>query len=369
MNNKVVLFCLLALSMATTACQSKSYKIEGTVEGLADGDTLFLTSDLTNGTPFDTLVVKEGKFESKSETDTVGFVMLYASRRNEFNMPFFIEPGTIKITLSDNPQKAKVSGTGTNEKWQEFNDSTINIGMEMNRIASEIYGSKLTPEEQKAKAAEMGRLNAQYKKAVVDCAEKNIDNELGCFILTYYPEEVVDGMTAQRLLEKMPDKFKQRKAIKELVSKIEKAAKYAVGKSIDDFSMQNLEGKTVSIMQEIGRNKITVIDFWASWCGPCRSEMPMMVGMYGKYKAQGFGIVGVSLDSDKGQWAKATETLGIKWPQMSDLKGWDNAAARMFNVSSIPYTIVVDNKGVILQKGLRGSELEEYVASKLGKNK
>ncbi len=366
---KSIFLCLLAIIVATTACQSKSYRIEGTAEGLADGDTLYLTDDMINGVPCDTLVIKDGKFSFESETDTVKLVMLYASRRNEINAPFFIEPGTIKLKLSNNPQTTRVSGTKVNEGWQELNDTIVKIGMQINRIATQLYGSKLSPEEQKAKAAEMERLNGVFKQAVIDCAERNIDNELGCFIITYYTEDIIDDAALPKLLAKLPEKFRKREAVKRVIAQIEKTAKYAVGQKIDNFTMSGLDGKDVDLMKEIGKNKVTVIDFWASWCGPCRQEMPMMVAMYGKYKSKGLGIVGISLDNDRSQWTNATEKLGIKWPQMSDLKGWDNAAARTIGVRSIPYTIVVDSKGVILQKELRGSELENFVASQLESGK
>ncbi len=362
---KSFFLCLLAIILTTTACQSKSYRIEGTAEGLVDGDTLYLTDDMVNGVPFDTLVIKDGKFSYESETDSVKFVMLYSSRRNEVNIPFFIEPGTIKLKLTGNPQTAKTSGTTVNDGWQELNDTIVKIGMRINRIATELYGSRLSAEEQKAKAAEMERLNGVFKKAVIDCAERNIDNELGYFILTYYTDEIIEDEALMKLIARLPEKFRQRNAVKKVIAQVEKTAKYAVGQKIDNFTMPGIDGKNVDLMQEIGHNKITVIDFWASWCGPCRQEMPMMVEMYGKYKNRGLGIVGISLDNNRSQWVKATDALGIKWPQMSDLKGWDNAAARTIGVRSIPYTIVVDSKGTILQKELRGGELEQFVASQL----
>ena len=132
-----------------------------------------------------------------------------------------------------------------------------------------------------------------------------------------------------------------------------------------DFTMDGIDGKPMSALAEISKNKVTVIDFWASWCGPCRAEMPNMVKMYDEYKDKGLGILGVSLDSKRSDWEGASKSLGVKWPQMSDLKGWDNAAARMFNIQSIPQTIVVDSNGKILKKGLRGEELEAFVAELL----
>ena len=129
--------------------------------------------------------------------------------------------------------------------------------------------------------------------------------------------------------------------------------------------MDDIDGKPVDVMTEIARHKITVIDFWASWCGPCRAEMPGVVRLYDAYESKGLGIIGISLDSKKEAWVNAVKGMGMRWVQLSDLNGWDNAAARMFYVQSIPQTIVVDSKGTILARGLRGEELDAFVAARL----
>lgn len=128
-----------------------------------------------------------------------------------------------------------------------------------------------------------------------------------------------------------------------------------------DINIPDLDRNGVSVVSEIGKNTITIIDFWASWCGPCRAEMPMMVGIYEKYKDNGLGIVGISLDSDYNAWKKAIDNDNMTWTQLSDLRGWDSTAAQDNGVSSIPYTIVVDKEAGILAKGLRGEKLAKFV--------
>ena len=159
--------------------------------------------------------------------------------------------------------------------------------------------------------------------------------------------------------------MQQRPAIKQLEQIIAKAAKAAEGATIQDFTQNAPEGTEISLLAEVKKNKITVIDFWASWCGPCRQEMPFMIQLYDKYQSKGLGILGISLDDDKDAWIKGTETLGFTWPQMSDLKGWENEIAQHFQVTSIPHTIVVDQNGTILRSGLRGEQLEQFVAEQL----
>lgn len=131
------------------------------------------------------------------------------------------------------------------------------------------------------------------------------------------------------------------------------------------FTMADMDGNQVSVTDEFAKHKLTVIDFWASWCGPCRQEMPSLVKTYNDYKDKGLGIVGVSLDEDKEQWSSAVSAMGMTWTQLSDLQGWHNAAAQMYGIQAIPFTIVVDNKGKVLTAGLRGEQLRVFVAQRL----
>lgn len=356
---------LAVASISLTACQSKTYKIQGAGDALKDGDTLYLTTDMAEGRPSDTIIVKEGGFAIQGETDSTKFCVIYNPKRQEVSMTFFIEAGTIKLLFSEQPLQSKVSGTTTNEKWQELNDTTMKIGMKINSIATTIYTAQLTADEKDKRMAEINTLNEEFKKCVGDYAEKNIGNELGCFMLTYYPNEVIDADKKLELIGKMPEKMRSRSAIVELGKELEQQSKYTVGKAFPDFTMLDLNGRETSVMQEIKNNELTIIDFWASWCGPCRAEMPSVVKLYDGYHSKGLGIIGISLDEDKDSWQSAVKSLGMKWTQLSDLKGWKNAAARMFCVESIPHTIVVGKDGTILQRGLRGEQLTEFVASKL----
>ncbi|MBR1547268.1 MAG: TlpA family protein disulfide reductase, partial [Prevotella sp.] len=236
---------------------------------------------------------------------------------------------------------------------------------EINKIAEHIYGANVNQQEQMKGMEKIEKLNVRFAQLVARTAEKNIDNEFGYFMLTYYPEEVIDNKLRTKLIAKLPANMQQRPAIKQMKAVLDRAAKTAEGANISDFSQPGLDGNEVSIMSLISQNRVTIIDFWASWCGPCRQEMPFMKELYSQLKDKGLGIVGISLDSNHDAWRNGTKQLGIPWPQMSDLKGWDNAAAKQFNITSIPHTIVVDQKGKILRRGLRGETLKEYVESAL----
>ena len=126
--------------------------------------------------------------------------------------------------------------------------------------------------------------------------------------------------------------------------------------------MNTPEGKSVKLSDFISKNKYTLIDFWASWCGPCRQEMPNVVAAYNEFKAKGFGIVGVSQDNNLESRKKAIKDLNITWAQMSDLKGWQCEGAALYGVRAIPATVLVDQEGTIVARNLRGDELKAKLA-------
>ncbi len=350
---------------ALTACQSTTYQVKGTIEGAADGDTLFLTSDLQTGIPSDTIFVEDGKFHISGEADSVRLCMIYSAKRNELNAPFFIEPGIISIQIKETPGASRVGGTKCNDEWQVLNDSVISIGKEINRIAEHIYGNTITPEEQQKGMEAIDKLNQRFSRMVINTCEKNIRNEFGYFLLTYYPDELIDQQSRSRLIKLLPEDMRKREQIRVMEQSLEASAKTAEGATIPDFSRPAPDGTSLSIMSEVSQHRITIIDFWASWCGPCRQEIPSVIELYKKYKDKGLGIVGVSLDNDKDEWLTAIKQLNMAWPQMSDQNDWGNSVAKLFNITSIPHTIVVDQQGKILRHGLRGEALANFVAEQL----
>ena len=147
----------------------------------------------------------------------------------------------------------------------------------------------------------------------------------------------------------------------------EKQKATAAGQKFIDFEMLTPDGKPVKLSDYVGKGKVVLVDFWASWCGPCRREMPNIVEAYAKYKGKNFEIVGVSLDQDADKWKDAIKKLNITWPQMSDLKGWQNEGAQLYAVNSIPHTMLVDADGTILARGLHGEKLQTKLEEVLNK--
>ena len=137
------------------------------------------------------------------------------------------------------------------------------------------------------------------------------------------------------------------------------------GETFVDIALPGPQGQTVRVRDYVDQNKLVLIDFWASWCGPCMREMPTVVKAYELYHGKGLEIVGVSLDKDKASWLAAIEQTGQKWPQMSDLKGWDCLGAQFYGIQSIPANVLIDEHGKIVAKDLRGDALLEEIESRL----
>ena len=134
------------------------------------------------------------------------------------------------------------------------------------------------------------------------------------------------------------------------------------GQKFVDIKMPNEKGEMIKLSDYAGKGKYVLIDFWASWCGPCLREIPNFIEVYEMYKDKNFEIVGVSLDNNKDKWLSGIERFKLPWIQMSDLKHWSSEGGRLYGVRSIPHTVLIDPKGIIIDKNLRGEALKERLA-------
>ncbi len=162
--------------------------------------------------------------------------------------------------------------------------------------------------------------------------------------------------------EIMLNEFKETlpEAMADLQQQVDLMKSFAIGGTAPDFTQITPDGKEMKLSEL--RGKVVLVDFWASWCGPCRRENPNVVKLYNKYKEKGFEILGVSLDNSRDRWLAAIEQDGLTWYHVSDLKGWQNAVAKLYSVSSIPHTILLDAEGKIIARNLRGPALEQKLA-------
>jgi peroxiredoxin len=155
--------------------------------------------------------------------------------------------------------------------------------------------------------------------------------------------------------------------IVDMKDQVEKMKAVSVDKTAPDFTMNDVDGNPVKFSDVYSKNKYTLVDFWAAWCGPCRQENPNVVAVYNEFKSKGFTVLGVSLDRKREDWVKAIVDDKLAWQHVSDLSYWNNSAAKLYAVSSIPANFLVDSNGTILAKNLRGDRLKEIVAQLLSK--
>ena len=211
------LLLMAALAFAFTACQQNSYKIEGTAEGFAEGDTLFLTQDFNMGIPSDTFIVKKGAFEISGTADSTVLAMIYAQNNPELNATFFMEPGTINIQLAKEPGLSVVGGTTANNAWQELNQTLYEFGQKMQTAAEQMYSEELSEEENQAAIEKMNAMQAEMSAKIFEATKANINNEFGYFLVTNYSDG--DSFTPENrreLINMMPSKFRERQAIKDI---------------------------------------------------------------------------------------------------------------------------------------------------------
>ena len=335
-------------------------KVTGSVEDITDGDTIYLQEYAGgNLVKLDSAIVKSGTFVFTGKQDTaVNRYITYMKGDKRYFTDLFLENGNINVTLG---KESKVSGTPNNDAYQKFKDGFMALSKEMNEMYQKAQSdTSLTEEQVEAIMAEIEKKDSVGMDMVYQTIEANITNPVGVYLLPSYAGAFeLDKQKA--LVEKIPAALVNER-INKLKAHIETSEKTAVGQKYIDFSMQTPEGKTVSLSDFVSKNKYTLIDFWASWCGPCRMEMPNVVAAYAKYKAKGFGIVGVSLDNDAESWKKAIKDLNITWPQMSDLKGWQCEGAALYGVRAIPATLLVSKDGTIVARDLRGEDLEAKLA-------
>ena len=346
MKQIVQFFGLTLTVLFMVACSTNSFKVDGVAEGFDEGDTLLVIRG-DKPEPLDTIIVKDNKFEWQGEADSVVFYVIAAPKANS-SVVFFGEPGTVKIRLSADGN-SEISGTKSNEALQEMNKLNAEFQKKVDVLMPK-FSEDVDEEQQKALYEEYNKLVEEMQANVAELAKKNLDNELGFVLMStiaYGDDFSTDEL--KELISKMPQEYQDRQAMKDILKMINDRFPAEEGDQIPNFSMQSPEDTEIFILDEVKKNKVTVLDFWASWCGPCRDEMPAMKKMLADYQEAGFGIVGISIDGNKEDWINCIKTLELTWPQMSDLKGGASPIAQSFGARFIPFTVVVDQQGKIYQ--------------------
>ena len=362
---KVLFFAAVAMSLA--ACQEKGgYTIDGTIAGVKDGEYVYMRAiEGREAITLDSAVVKGGKFEFSGNPDSVSVpkFITYSGEGQNLNAMVFLQKGNLKVDMAEG--NVKVSGTQDNDAMTAFSDKFSSVENELNVIYSKLRTDSTLTETQKDSLIQaMDKVESDGMDFVYKTIESNINNGVGAYLVSVYGYSF-DVVELNSLLEKMPQQFVALSSVARIKEYVDTAIKTAPGQKYIDFSMNTPEGKTVKLSDFVSKNKYTLIDFWASWCGPCRQEMPNVVEAYKKFNKKGFGIVGVSLDNDLDKWKQAIKDLNITWAQMSDLKGWQCEGAQLYGVRSIPTTVLVDQEGNIIERNLRGEDIEKKLSELL----
>lgn len=351
-----------ALSMMACAVGNKTgYIITGTVNGAADGDTVFLQEATGRSlTKLDTAIIKNGTFTFEGTQDSAINRYITSQVNGEpLVMDFFLENGKITIALTKENDSA--TGTPSNDAYQIVRAQINEISKKMNDIYNSMGDNTLSDEQKEAKQQEGALLEEQYNAAIKEGVQKNITNPVGVYL---FKQVFYNNSTAENeaLLQQIPANYQNDKDILRIKELTDKQKTTAQGTKFIDFEMQTPEGKTVKLSDYAGKGKVVLVDFWASWCGPCRREMPALVEAYAKYKGKNFEIVGVSLDRDAAAWKESIKQMNMTWPQMSDLKFWQSEGAQLYAVNSIPHVVLIDGQGTIIARGLHGEELHKKLA-------
>ena len=355
-----LLLSIVAASMTLAACNAQSgYKVTGTVEGMPDGKAIIAT---VNGSSLDTLAkadVKNGSFEfTGNVSEPTGAYIMVIGQRGA--IPFILENANITV----NAGQAGLTVTGS--EGQKIYDQFMAINTTTQQEAM-----KLQQEYQAANGdqAKMQAVQEAYAKLMTDAQAKEtelIKANPDSYVSTFVIVSSMGQMEYEQLKERynlLGEKAKASAQGKAIAAQIAKLESTAIGQIAPNFTITTPEGESISLYDIKG--KVKLIDFWASWCGPCRGENPHVVEIYKEYHPKGLEIFGVSLDNNKEAWVKAIADDGLVWKHGSDLKGWQSAPAQLYSVSGIPHTVLLDENNKIIAKNLRGDELKQKIAELL----
>ena len=345
-----LLLSIVAASMTLAACNAQSgYKVTGTVEGMPDGKAIIAT---VNGSSLDTLAkadVKNGSFEfTGNVSEPTGAYIMVIGQRGA--IPFMLENANITV----NAGQAGLTVTGS--EGQKIYDQFMAINASAQQAANGDQAKIQAVQEAYAKLM----TDAQAKET--ELIKANPDSYVSTFVIVSSMGQMEYEQLKERysLLGEKAKASAQGKAIAAQIAKLESTA---IGQIAPNFTITTPEGESISLYDIKG--KVKLIDFWASWCGPCRGENPHVVEIYKEYHPKGLEIFGVSLDNNKEAWVKAIADDGLVWKHGSDLKGWQSAPAQLYSVTGIPHTVLLDENNKIIAKNLRGDELKQKIAELL----
>ena len=281
-----------------------------------------------------------------------------------------LESGKTNVTIyKDSIYKSIIKGGENNSIFNKYKDGYQNLVEKVTSLREEYMASRNNIEAVKRIQKQNVELRLELKNYGLNFLTQHPDTDFSLMLLESITlQKEFDAKLANEILEKIPNKISNRQYNIEVMQKINFNISNALSKAVievnsvaPDFTAPDPEGNQITLSEILG--KVTILDFWASWCRPCRVENPNFVKLYNKYHEKGLNIISVSLDREnqKSRWIKAIEKDNLSWYNVSNLKYWQDPVALMYNISSIPATFILDDKGTIIATRLRGSALEKKI--------
>lgn len=358
---------LLVMLFPVYGIAQSTFTVTGSGRAFKDGDKIYLAYKEGNTVKGDSVVVYHNKFKIKGTIDYKAQGTLYKNE-NPFvadiihdAATIYIEPGNIFVTSQDSLRHAVISGTASNADYAELTASLRPLQEKLIKLS--IAYDALTAEQQK----DMNFV-APIRQQIREI-NKQMEPVQFAFIKSH-PRSYISLLTLQKLsndpallpkvneaYDRLTSSAKKSSLGKSLSKKIEALKTSALGIMAMDFSQPDINGRAVKLSDF--RGKYVLIDFWASWCIPCRNENPSVVSAYKKYKNKGFTVLGISLDDQrsKKEWLGAIKADGLTWTQVSDLKGWKNEVSKRYGIEQIPANILIDPSGKIIARNLKDKVL------------
>ena len=360
---RLLLGTIFAGIFALSCTKEPSYTIKGTVlMPDFEGKTVYLRiGAFTNQPIIDSAVISNGKYEFKGTVTESEYATINSgNNKSYFSAIIALENATIMIT-TNKKGKTVVSGTPYNDQRQKY-DEIRNALTQKCIVAGEALSTgNLSLDEKQQMQTDVNKLLNEIQMLTYNYLKNNINNPAFWLEISSYATNF--SLEQQKtLLAAANEQVQALEAMQRIEQRIHAQERTAIGQPFVDLCMSNPDGKEITLSDFMGKGKYILVDFWASWCGPCREEMPNIKAIYDKYKDKGFDIVGVSLDRDHAAWLKAIKDLDLPWHQMSDLKHWESEGAKLYGVPAIPYNVLLAPEGTIIAINLHDKDLHKKLA-------
>lgn len=359
---KKSLFGFIIPLFLLAACTPKNqFSIKGNLENLADSSMVFLK--IRNEKTFeniDSCFVIDQSFSLKGIVEQIQVAYLSFPESN-FNTIVFVEPNA-KLTVSGTLENLEIIGSATQEEYQNYSNSIV----ELEQQQSELYQKfQETPKYDTATldaiVVEFDALDSIILAKRNEWVKNNSNSFVAPFIVMSELVYTLDADALKSYFDAFPEAVQTSFYGEKMKERIENLSVVAVGNPAPEIALPDKDGNILKLSDLKGQ--YVLIDFWASWCGPCRRENPVVVAAYEKYHDQGFTVYGISMDNNRDKWLQAIENDGLIWDtHVSVLKGWENESAKTYGVLSIPSNFLVDKEGIIIGRDLRGEDLETKLA-------